>query len=88
MKDDFKGASELYDRVIHMDPTWSAFAHYYRAYCTILLKDNGYIRRAIDDLKAALSKFQAYKKRPLFCGISMNAFISPELYETNNRNTT
>ena len=52
MKGDFEEATKFYDRVIRMDPEWSAFAHYNRAYCTIQMKGDGYIRRAIDDLKA------------------------------------
>ena len=54
MKKNFEGASKFYDRVISMDPDWSAFAHYNRAYCTIHIKGDGYVRRAIDDLRAAL----------------------------------
>ena len=69
MKGDFEGASRFYGRVIDMDPTWSAFAHYNRAYCTIQMKGDGYIIRAIDDLKAALCRFQAYKKTTLFSDI-------------------
>ena len=58
MKKDFEGASKFYDRVISMDPDWSAFAHYNRAYCTIHIKSDGYIRSAIDDLKVALCKME------------------------------
>ena len=50
MKGDFEGATSFYDGVIRKDPAWSAFAHYNRAYCTIHLKGDGYIRRVIDDL--------------------------------------
>ena len=32
---DYKRATEFCDRVIRMEPAWSAFAHYNRAYCTI-----------------------------------------------------
>ena len=52
MKGDFEGATKFYDQVIRMDPDWSAFAHYNRAFCTIQMKSDEYIRRAIDDLKA------------------------------------
>ena len=38
MKGDFEGATKFYDQVIRMDPEWSAFAHYNRAYCTIQRK--------------------------------------------------
>ena len=61
MKNDFEGASEFYDQVIRIDPAWSAFAHYNRAYCSIQMKGDGFIRRAIDDLKAASSKLETYK---------------------------
>ena len=60
-KDAFKEAAEFYDRVIRKDPDWSAFAHYNRAYCTIQMKGDGYIQHAIDDLLAALRKFEKYK---------------------------
>ena len=56
IKGDFEGATKFYDQVILKDPAWSAFAHYNRAYCTIHMKGDGYIRRAIDDLKATLRK--------------------------------
>ena len=62
MKGDFEGASKFYDKVIRMDPAWSAFAHYNRAYCAIQMKGDGYIRRAIDDLKGTLCKLETYKK--------------------------
>ena len=68
-KGDFEGASRFYGRVIDMDPTWSAFAHYNRAYCTIQMKGDGYITHAICDLKATLCRFQAYKHKPLFSDI-------------------
>ena len=55
-----------------MDPAWSAFAHYNRAYCTIQMKGDGYIRRAIDDLKATLCKLENYKKIFLFSEIHVN----------------
>ena len=54
MKGDYKEATQFYDKVIRMDPAWSAFAHYNRAYCTLQLKGDDYIRSAIDDLKVAL----------------------------------
>ena len=73
MKGDFEGASKFYDRVIRMDPAWSAFAHYNRAYCTIQMKGEGYIRRAIDDLKTTFSKLETYKKNCLFSEIHINA---------------
>ena len=69
MKGDFEGASRFYGRVIDMDPAWSAFAHYNRAYCTIQMKGDGYIAHAISDLKATLCRFQAYKKNTLFSDI-------------------
>ena len=69
MKDDFKGATGIYNQVITMDPTWSAFAHYYRAYCTLQMKDDGYIRRAIDDLNSSLCEVQNYKQKCLFTEI-------------------
>ena len=56
-----------------MDPDWSAFAHYNRSYCTIQIKGDGYIRRAIDDLKATLRKLGTYKKMCLFSEIYSNA---------------
>ena len=66
MERDFEGASKFYDQVIRMDPAWSAFAHYNRAYCTIQMKGDGYIRRAIDDLKAAVFNLEIYKTNRLF----------------------
>ena len=70
MKDDFERATLIYDQVIRMDPEWSAFAHYNRAYCTIQMKGDGYIRRAIDDLNATLSKLESYKNNCLFSEIT------------------
>ena len=61
MKDAFKEAAEFYDQVIRMDPDWSVFAHYNRAYCTIQMKGDGYIQHAIDDLLAALRKLEKYQ---------------------------
>ena len=61
MKEAFKEAADFYDRVIRMDPEWSAFAHYNRAYCTIQMKGDGYIQHAINDLNAALRKLEKYK---------------------------
>ena len=97
MKDDFDGATKFYDQVIRMDPAWSAIAHYNRAYCTIQLKDEGYIRRAIDDLEASLSKFETYKTILLFSDIHANASTIDERFRgidddrtydgTNNRST-
>ena len=49
-----------------MDLDWSAFAHYNRAYCTIQRKGHDYIRRAIDDLNAALCKLETYKQNFMF----------------------
>ena len=72
MKGDFEGASKFYDQVIRMDPAWSAFAHYNRAYCTIQMKSDGYIRRAIDDLNATLSKLETYKTQCLFSYYNIN----------------
>ena len=73
MNGDFKGASKFYDQVIRMDPAWSAFAHYNRAYCTIQMKGDGYIRSAIDDLKATLCQLEIHNKRCLFSEIYVNA---------------
>ena len=66
MRGDFEGATPFYDQVILEDPAWSAFAHYNRAYCTIQLKGDGYIRRAIDDLKATLCRLEIHKHEVLF----------------------
>ena len=73
MKGDFEGATKFYDRVIRMDPDWSAFAHYNRAYCTIQMKGEGYIRRAIDDLKATSYKLETYQSSVWFSEIHVNA---------------
>ena len=69
MKDAFKEAAEFYNRVIRMDPDWSTFAHYNRAYCTIQMKGDGYIQHAIDDLRAALRNLEKYKTNCLFAEI-------------------
>ena len=57
-----------------MDPAWSAFAHYNRA--SLLYDTNervaDYIRRAMDDLKAALCKLENYKHKCLFTEIHVN----------------
>ena len=82
MNGDFKGATEFYDRVISMDPAWSAFAYYNRAYCTIQSKDDGYIGRAIDDLKTTSCKLEAIKREILFSEININASILSVDYET------
>ena len=66
MKRDFEGATNFYDRVILKDPAWSAFAHYNRAYCTIQMKSDRYIRRAIDDLTSTLRNLEMYKSTFLF----------------------
>ena len=83
--DDYAGASELYDQVIRMDPTWSAFAHYNRAYCTLQMKDKGYIRRAIEDLNAALCKLQTIKEQHL---LSLLCNDESERYDTNKMKMT
>ena len=80
MKGDFEGATKFFDRVIRMDPAWSAFAHYNRAYCTIQMKGDGYIRRAIDDLKATLCKLGNYKQTCVFSKV--HAYATP--YAINN----
>ena len=69
LKGDFKGATKFYDQVILKDPAWSAFAHYNKAYCTIQMKEDGYIKRAIDDLKAVICKLLKYKKKCVFTDI-------------------
>ena len=66
LKGDFGEATKFYDRVIRMDPEWSAFAHYNRAYCTIQVKGDGYIQRAINDLNAAFCNLEKYKTNCLF----------------------
>ena len=88
MRKDFEGASRFYDRVISMDPDWSAFAHYNRAYCTIQVKGDGYIRRAIDDLRAALCKLETYKQNSLCSHIhahvrrwSLHIFMECQLFD-------
>ena len=82
MEGDFEGATKFYDRVIRMDPDWSAFAHYNRAYCTIQIKGDGYIRRAIDDLNATLCRLETYKQKSLFHKIHGNVNLKDEM---NNR---
>ena len=93
MKGDFEEATKFYDRVIRMDPEWSAFAHYNRAYCTIQMKDDGYIRRAIDDLKATLYTLETYNTSFWFFEIHDNASATQQLYmlvrdKSNNRRST
>ena len=73
IKGDFEGATKFYDQVIRMDPIWSAFAHYNRAYCTLQMKSDGYIGRAIDDLESTLRRFEAIKKQHLFSEICTSA---------------
>ena len=85
MKKDFERATKFYDLVIDMDPVWSAFAHYNRAYCTLQMKGDSYIRRANDDLETTLSKLEVIKKQPLFSEIHIIASSSPERYEPYSR---
>ena len=73
-KDDFEGATNFYEQVIRMDPVWSAFAHYNRAYCTLHMKGDGYIGHAIDDLKDTHRKLETYKKRCVFSEILLNIY--------------
>ena len=87
MKDDFEGAIEFYDRVIRMDPAWSAFAHYNGAYCMIQLKGDGYIRRAIDDLNAALCKLETYTAILLFSDIHADASTIDERFREIDNET-
>ena len=87
MKGDFQKASEFYDRVIDMDPAWSAFAHYNRAYCTIQMKGDGYIRRAVIDLKTTLCKLETYKNQPLFHEIHCNVYTLFKRYHNNVANS-
>ena len=69
MKGEFEKAIEFYDRVIQKDPDWSAFACYNKAYCWLQMMGEGYIRRAIDDLKDARCKFKIYEWTSLFSEI-------------------
>ena len=84
MKDDFEGANKFYDLVILKDPAWSAFAHNNRAYCTINMKGNGNIRRAIDDLKATLHELETYKKTFVFSKV--HAYANPYAIKNNEDN--
>ena len=68
-KGDFERASKFYDQVIRKDSAWSAFAHYNRAFCTVQLKGDGYIRHAIDDLNAAICHLEKYKTNCLLSDI-------------------
>ena len=70
-KGDFKEATSFYDQVIRLDPVWSAFVHYSRTYCTIQLKGDGCIRRAIDDLKAIIRKLEIHKKISCFLNLPL-----------------
>ena len=99
MKGDFEEATKFYDRVIRMDPEWSAFAHYNRAYCTIHIEGDGYIRRAIDELKATLHTLETYKTSFWFSEIHVNGSTIQQTYmcgyydyasrdELNNRRST
>ena len=80
MEGDFGGAIKFYDRVIGMDPEWSAFAHYNRAYCTLQMKGDGYIRRAIHDLNATLDTLETYKTSFWFSEIHVIASTTQQLY--------
>ena len=82
---DYAGASKFYDQVVRMDPAWSAFAHYNRAYCTIQMKSDGYIRRAIDDLNGALCKLEIIKEQHLLSFLSNN---ESKQYDTSKSNMT
>ena len=64
-RSDYVGAKRFYDQVVCMDPVWSLFSHYNRAYCTLNMKNDGYIQSAIVDLKSALSKLEAYRAEVL-----------------------
>ena len=88
MKKDFEGASKFYDRVINMDPGWSAFAHYNRSYCTIHMKGDGYIRRAIDDLREALCKLKTYKQNSLCSDMQNVRYKSFSYYPLFVRSTS
>ena len=85
MKEDFEGASQFYDRVIRSDPEWSAFAHYNRAYCTLQIKRDGYIRRAIDDLNETKRELENYKKQSLFSEVQVKVFFSSEKYKASRK---
>ena len=86
LNDDYARASEFYDQVIRMEPAWSAFAHYNRAYCTIQMKsDEYYIRHVIDDLNAALCKLKTIKEQLLLSLLSNN---ESERYDKNKSNMT
>ena len=80
MEGDFGEATQFFDRVIRMDPEWSAFAHYNRAFCTLQIKGDGYIRRAIDDLKATLHTLETYKTSFWFSEIHVNASTIQRTY--------
>ena len=82
MKGDFEGATRFYDQVILKDPAWSAFAQYNRAYCTIQTKREGYIIRAIDDLKATLHKLETYKQTFVFSKV--HAYVTPHAIKNDD----
>ena len=80
MKGDYESAAKFYDQVINMDPAWSAFAYYNRAYCTVQMKGDGYIRRAVDDLRDALHTLETYKEFFWFSKIHVNASSIQQTY--------
>ena len=62
MKGNFIEAQIFFNEIIKGDLAWSAFAYYYKAYCTIKLRGDGYIRIAIADLNTALEKLRSNKE--------------------------
>ena len=61
MARNFSEAQSFFDKVTQADPAWSSFAHYYKAYCAIEMRGDGYIRVAIKDLKVASEKLETNK---------------------------
>ena len=66
MKEEYERATAFFDQVIKQDRYWSAFAFYSKAYCTLQVKRNDYIKLAIDDLEEAHCKFEIYERTTLF----------------------
>ena len=59
-KDSLEKACQYYNMSIDKEPTYSAFAYYNRAYCTICLRKSGYMDKAIEDLKNAKKRLLTY----------------------------
>ncbi|CAC5418044.1 unnamed protein product [Mytilus coruscus] len=60
-------SEKLFTRAIQEDKQWGAIAYYNRAYCSLLKRDKGYIKKAIDDLLKSQKCFKLFKEEAILC---------------------